>query len=195
MFFKMITLENGYELSDQINYRYFETTMDYLQRIIKSQNFRQARQYKINIIPFMDIVKTPNIPGRAGHYWIQKERIIDKIRQAKKDISKMYIDYDLKSKEEKEIVWENVAERKQDCVNEIDRMSESEGTMYLVLKEIDNEEYKDVARFVFEVLFGKPNESFFKMIEASKEDLYQLVEDKEGDVKLYDFTYKKVKNA
>ena len=69
----------------------------------------------------------------------------------------------------------------------------SEYTMYLTLKEIDNKECRDVSRFVFEVLFGKPNESFFKMIDASKEEMHELVEDGDGDIKFYDFNYKKIK--
>ena len=67
-FFKMITLENGYELSDNIKYEYFKTSMDYLQKIISSHNFRQARAYKKEVIPFMDIVQKPEMSLRQGYY-------------------------------------------------------------------------------------------------------------------------------
>lgn len=107
----------------------------------------------------------------------------------------MYIGYDTKSKEEKELIWEAVAEKRQECIDAVDKMSESEYTMYLTLKEIDNKEYRDVSRFVFEVLFGKPNESFFKMILNSKEDMQELVEAEDGDIKFYEFNYSKVKVA
>ena len=195
MFFKMITLENGYELSDRINYRYFKTPMDYLQKIIASANFRQARKYKDEIIPFMDVVKKPEMGLRQGYNSIQRNKIISIIRQAKADIKKMYIGYDTKTKDEKEVIWDAVAERRQECINAINKMSESEYTMYLTLKEIDNKECRDVSRFVFEVLFGKPNESFFKMIDASKEELHELVEDDGGAIKFYDFNYRKIKIA
>ena len=104
----------------------------------------------------------------------------------------MYIDYDTKKKDEKELIWNQVAERRQECIDAIDKMSECEYTMYLTLKELDIKETKDVYRFIFEVLFGKPNESFFRMIEASKEPLYTLEEAEDGDITLYEFKYKKV---
>lgn len=190
-FFKMITLENGYELSDRINYKYFKTSMDYLQKIIGSHNFRQARAYKTEVIPFMDIVKKPEMAIRQGYYCSQRDKIIKIVREAKEDIRKMYIDYDTKRKDEKQVILKRSAERKQECIEEIEKITECPYTMYLTLKELDNKEYRDVSRFMFEVFFGKPNESFFKLIESSKEPLYQLVECEDGDVSLYDFKYKK----
>lgn len=191
-FFKMITLENGYELSDRINYQYFKTSMDYLQKIITSHNFRQARAYKKELIPFMDIVEKPDLKKiNRDHYYMQKNKIINAVRQAKEEIRRMYIDYDTKKKDEKQSILQRSAERKQECIEEIEKLSESPGTMYLVLKELDNKEYRDVYRFMFEVFFGKPNESFFKLIADSQEQLYQLVESNDGEMKIYDFNFTK----
>lgn len=192
LFFKMITTENGYELSDSIYYRAFETPMDYLQKIIASTNFRQARQYKIDVIPFMDIVKKPNNLSRGGYAKISKDKIIIAVRQAKDDIKRLYIDYDIKSPEDKKKVWEQVAERRQDCINEIDRMSEDEYAMYLTLRELDDKDSRDVYRLAFEVLFGKPNEAFFRLINKSRETLYELQESSDGDIELYGFHFCKV---
>lgn len=191
MFFKMITIENGYKLSDNINYRYFKTPMDYLQKIVTSANLKQARADKTETIPFMSIVKKPEGCNRQGYNSIQRDRIIGIIRAAKDEIKKLYIGYDAKTREEREIIWEAVAEKRQQCIDAIDRMSESAYTMYLTLKEIDRKEYKDVARFIFEVLFGKPNESFFKMIKESREPIGELIEIPGGVIKLYDFSYEK----
>jgi hypothetical protein len=80
---------------------------------------------------------------------------------------------------------------KQDCIEEVERMSSCPATMYLVLKELDNPEYRDVSRFVFEVLFGKPDDAFFTMIKESKEDVYTLVEG-DGDISFYGINFQKV---
>ena len=56
MFFKMITLENGYKLSDKHLYKYFETPMDYLQKCISKFNFYQSRENKSEVMPFSSIV-------------------------------------------------------------------------------------------------------------------------------------------
>lgn len=55
--------------------------MDYLQKIISSANFRQARKYRDEIIPFMDIVKKPEMGLRQGYNSIQRDKIINIIRQ------------------------------------------------------------------------------------------------------------------
>lgn len=156
------------------NYRYFKTPMDYLQKIVTSANLKQARADKTETIPFMSIVKKPEGCNRQGYNSIQRDRIIGIIRAAKDEIKKLYIGYDAKTREEREIIWEAVAEKRQQCIDAIDRMSESAYTMYLTLKEIDRKEYKDVARFIFEVLFGKPNEDktyYFPALMAIEFDL------------------------
>lgn len=191
-FFKMITLENGYELSDRIDYRYFKTSMDYLQKIISSHNFRQARAYKLETVPFMDIVKKPEISTSQGYCYSQRVKVIKIVREAKEQIRNMYIGYDTKSKDEKKVILKRSAERKQACIEEIEKMTEYPYTMYLTLKELDNKEYRDVYRFMFEVFFGKPNESFFKLIKNSEEPLCQLEESENGDIKIYDFSYSKI---
>ena len=71
-------------------------------------------------------------------------------------------------------------------------MSVCPATMYLVLKDLDSPEYKDVARFVFEVLFGRPDEAFFTMILDSKEDIYTLEEQEGGELEFYGFRFSKV---
>lgn len=191
MFFKLITTENGYELSDKVLYRSFNTTMDYLQKIVTSVNFRQARKYKEDLIPFMDIVKKPEASTKSGYYGVVRDRVIDTIQKARLEIRQLYIDYEEKDKVEKKLTQEKVAECKRKYIDIIDKMSEHEYLMYLVLKEIDNKKYRDIHNTVFEIVFGKPNEAFMKMISSSKEPLVKLVESSVGEIKLYDFTYEK----
>ena len=192
MFFKMITLENGFALSDNIRYRYFNTSMDYLQRIISRFNFREGREKKRTVVPFMSMVKEPANNVRQGYYYAHRDKIIKVIRDAKERRRKLFTDYDAMSKEEKEFVWKQASEIKQDCIEEVEKMSNCPATMYLVLKELDNPDFRDVSRFVFEVLFGKPDEAFYTMIEDSKEDVYTLVGDEQGEIIFYGFNFSKV---
>lgn len=192
MFFKTITLENGYSLSDNVRYKYFDTPMDYLQKIISRFNFREGRDQKRPIVPFMSMVKEPANNVRQGYYYAQKDKIISTIRAAKEERRKLFADYETMSREEKEFVWKQAGEIKQCCIDEIDKMSSCPSTMYIVLKELDNPEYRDVSKFVFEVLFGKPDEAFFTMIQDSKEDVYTLVDDEQGDLSYYGFRFSKI---
>lgn len=192
-FFKMITTENGFELSDNVRYKYFNTSMDYLQKIISRFNFREGRECKRSVVPFMSIVKEPTGNySRQGYYYKQRDKIISVIRAAKEEKHKLFTGYDTMSQTEKENVWRYAGEIKQDCIEEVERLSSCPATMYLVLKDLDSPECRDVAKFVFEVLFGRPDEAFFTMILDSKEEVYTLIEDDDGELEFYGFHFSKV---
>ncbi|MBR2399717.1 MAG: hypothetical protein IKA96_07155 [Alistipes sp.] len=192
-FFKMITTENGFELSDNVRYKYFNTSMDYLQKIISRFNFREGRECKRSVVPFMSIVKEPSGNySRQGYYYKQRDKIISVIRAAKEEKHKLFTGYDTMSQSEKESVWRYAGEIKQDCIEEVERLSSCPATMYLVLKDLDSPDCRDVAKFVFEVLFGRPDEAFFTMIPNSKEEVYTLIEDDDGELEFYGFHFSKV---
>lgn len=192
MFFKMITQENGYELSPDTIYRYFDTPMDYLQKAIASANYRQARASNKTIIPFIEIIRAPQSDIRSGYYCELRDKLIDKIRDTKAQIKATYINYDGKDKEERAVVRGIANEYKQECIKTIEQMSSHEYLMYIVLKEIDKKENRALRTMMFEVLFGKPNETFMSMIKNSKEPIERIEEDEQGTEKYYDFHYKRV---
>lgn len=192
MFFKMICLENGYKLSDRIIYKYFDTPMDYLQEIVSKYNFYKSRGIKKEVVPFIDIVKEPSTNYKQGFYYKKRDDIIEKIRQAKNETKFLFIDYDTKGDDEKAVILQKAAELKAECVEAIDAMSEVQAVMYLTLKELDNPANKDLRRFIFDVLFSKPNKAFFKMIYESKENIFSLLEtDADPDYLFYGLMFKR----
>lgn len=191
-FFKMITMENGFKLCDNIKYRYFNTSMDHLQRILGKFKFREGRAFKRTVIPFMDIVTEPKKETTTKFYYEQRDRIISAIRNAQSERRRIYTGYDLMRPDEKEAARAQAWTVKQDCIEEIASMRMSPRSMYLVLKSIDSPDYSDIARFVFEILFGRPDEMFFQMIKDSREDVKTLVESPDGDIEFYGFRFKKV---
>ena len=192
MFFKMITTENGYELPPDTTYRYFETPMDYLQRIINSTNYRQARAFKIEAIPFMDIIRVPETKVKSGYYGIVKDKIINTIKQYKLSITQLFVTYNEKDKFGKELIKETAAKYKRECMDVIDKMSSHEYLMYIVLKEVEKKENRSIKNLMFEVLFGKPNETFMGMIEKSKDKICVIEEDPNGEEQYYSLRFKRV---
>ena len=188
LFFKMITTENGYELNENTTYKFFHTSMDYLQKILSKFNFREGRECKRQTIPFMDMVKAPPNNVRQGYYYTQRDRIIEVIRAAKAERQKLFRDYDNLSREQKADVWRIAGDIKQECIAEVEKMSSCPATMYLVLRDLDSKELRDVARFVFD----RPDEAFFTMILDSKENIHTLVEDENGEIEFYGFHFSKV---
>lgn len=193
MFFKMITTENGYVLPADTMYRYFETPMDYLQKIIASANYRQARLSNKDLIPFMDIIKKPT--KKSGSYNVIRDKIIETIKSYKMKITETYIGYDRKDKIGKMLVQEVVSQLKQQCEMIISNMSSHEYLMYLVLKEIEKKENRSIRNLMFEIMFCKPDETFMKMILESKDTVYMLEESESGDEKYYDFSFNRVASS
>lgn len=171
--------------------------MDYVQKAVNRYVRKYNRGKQINYEPLISIIKPPpnmqleNV--RQGHYYEQCNRIIELVRDTRKNISHIYSGYDEKTKAEKEICVKLANDAKQDCINYIETIACSDGAMYLLLKAISKEQNSDIARFMFEVLFGTPNKQFFKMIIESRETLCELVEWENGNIPLYDYLYYKQK--
>ena len=173
MFFKMITTENGYALPPDTMYRYFETPMDYLQKIISSANYRQARLTNKDIIPLMDIIKKPT--AKSGAYNIVRDKIIEMIKFYKTRIIETYIGYDDKDKAGKQLAREIAAQLKQECENAISKMSSHEYLMYLVLKEVEKKENRSIKNLMFEIMFG--NNGYMPICKSCAETIFNALVD------------------
>ena len=189
MFFKMITKENGYDISERHLYKYFDTPMDYLQKRISKFNFYQSREKQDEILSFSSIVKDITVPEGAGYYYGQKDRIISIVRDTNKKLKELYKDYDDKTKEEKQEIKTIASDVKQECIEYINNMSVCEATMYLLLTALDKKENRDVKRRIFLTLFGTPNKTFFKMISDNQGTVKELYECNSGDIRLYDLRF------
>lgn len=189
MFFKMITIENGYDISERHLYKYFDTPMDYLQKRLSKFQFRLGREQKQDILPFSSIVKKVIIPNDNGYYYRQMKRIIDIVRDTNKELRNLYKDYEEKTKEEKEEVKSIASEIKQTCVEYVNDISMHNATMYLLLTALDKKENCDVKRRIFLTLFGTPNKTFFTMISDNQGIINELYECSDGNITLYDMKY------
>ena len=189
MFFKMITIENGYDISERHLYKYFDTPMDYLQKRLSKFQFRLGRKQKQDILPFSSIVKKTIIPNDNGYYYRQMKRIIDIVRDTNKELRNLYKDYEEKTKEEKEEVKSIASEIKQTCVEYVNDISMHNATMYLLLTALDKKENRDVKRRIFLTLFGTPNKTFFTMISDNQGIINELYECNDGNITLYDLKY------
>lgn len=191
MFFKMITQENGYTLPSGTIYRFFNTSMDYLQKVISSANYRQARASSKVIIPFADIIRAPATDVRSGYYCDLRDRILTNIRDTKDKIRELYINYDTKDEEARKIVRESAEACRNTCIELISSVSSHEYLMYIVLKELDKKENRAIKNLMFEVVFGRPDEMFMRMIRASKEPIECIIEDESGTEAYYNFNYRR----
>ena len=195
MFFKMITLNNGYSLNPRHKYEYFNTPMDYLQKLVNRFNFRK---YGISndVIPFSDIIVPSNVHSLPQSYANQcrekANRILNLIKSLYSEIQSLYINYDSKNKEEKEKIRIIANDKKDECAKYINDISLSQYSMYLLIKELDNLSQTRYVSLIFNTIFRTPNQEFFKMVKQCSDNIYEIVEDSNGDIELFGYKYAKM---
>lgn len=192
-FFKMICIENGYKPGKNIEYKDYMTTMDYLQKVISKFNFRMSRENKKDLLPFSSIFEEPPVNARQGFYYKKRTELLKKVEETKTEIKKIYLDYDNKTSEAKQIAKKKAGELKQECVNYIMETCDNPSVIYLCLRAVEEKAYKNMSSLLFEVLFGTPNSVFYDMIkENNKNRLFTLEMDPNGDVEFYKLRFKRV---
>lgn len=175
-----IIIERG-----RMSYKRHETSMDYLELWINKFRTYQSRKGLLKLSELL--IPKSELYGQV-HY-PQVHRIIDTVRSAKVEISSIWNTDDGLDKRRKRNRAEEI---KQKCVDYVNNTKIGERSMHYLISLIDSKDYSDISRFLFSILFGSPNEEFYKLILVNKECLYRLEEDDMGDIQIFDFHYKKV---
>lgn len=172
-----ILIERG-----RMTYQKHETSMDYLELAINRFRPRVSRKSQLRLTDIL--IPEDQLYGQV--WYPQVNRIIDMVRESKKDIASIWSsDVGLSNKKKR-----NLAEEiRQECVNYICNLTIGEKTMRHLVGLIDSKEYSDISKFLFRILFEKQNEGFYKLIELSKDTIYKLEENDNGNVLIYDFRY------
>lgn len=187
MFFKMITTTNGYKLNPRHIYKYFETSMDYLQRQIGKFNFHNSRAPKPPIMPFSDLVKPLHLGG--SKYYQAADRIVQLITDTKAQIDFIRSrSHDATS----ETINNNrkmIVNLQQECIEYISGISIAPTTAYLLLREMEDMKYSFLKNMLFTFLFSVENPVFYSLLKSKEEPLLHLEENEYGSIVLYDFRF------
>lgn len=193
LFFRNITLGNGYSINPNQHYRQFETSMDYLQKAI--DKFR-ADKIDVKALPFCEIIKPMDVDWTKATQkrYNKVYSIIDMVKAMREQIQSLYADYPSKSKEDRVLVANEVNEVRRQCVEVIKSKTFSDIEMYMLLREIDKDKNAGYARTIFDTLFATGNQSLYEMIRDNGDDIYKISKQtNENSVKLFDYTYFKQK--
>lgn len=184
-FFGAVAKTKGYYNPNRKNYKFHCSSMDFLQHSIN----KIVRGTKVTkFMSFSDLLEPFDFDYNKV-FFVQVSRILDLIKDTKTRISKVYKDLvDIDAVEKHRIAFEI----RQKCVEYIDKIRLNSHTMYWLLRMIESEECKDIRRLMFSILFGTPNQSFFALIKQSRKPVKKLIEDKDGEIHLYDFNFKLV---
>lgn len=190
-FFGHLAKTKGYYNSKRKDYRKHETTMDYLQSVVRRFKIPRCKwDGKTSRIPFIAIVDK-NKYKKGAQKRDQITRIIGRIREMSSQVKSIYMNAVLSSSDK----FKMSSEIKSDCISEISGMKISLSTMYYLLKEIEKEENKDIAMSLLHILFASQDGVFFDLITSEKEPIGILEEDEDGIIDIYGVKYTEVKNV
>lgn len=176
----------GYYNGEKKDYAKHDTTMDYIQTAINTFRMHQTRGHSRDFIPFADIVSSDDYNHR--NVWMPKvERVTELIRKSLIDMRNIYNSVDL-SDDDRNMMASGC---RQDCIDYIGSIVMTRNTMIYLLKHIEADKNKDICRAIFNTLFGYPNTAFFELINASATPIPSLEEDPDGDIHLYDMTFRR----
>ncbi len=196
-FFKMITKDNGYQLNPKVEYKYFYTSMDYLQKIVNRYNykFRKKKRAKLKFISLSYVFKSIKLENISGSHYIKKNKIIDIIFEYKNKISLLYRNMrNIKSMEhvDRLSLLNRIQDLRLEYIEKILELKINKNVSYLLFKSLDNPEYSFIRNMMFECFFNICSDDFWELMKEYKNPSETLVEAEDGDIDLFGYKFKKV---
>lgn len=182
-FFSHIMKKKGFYVPGKKRYRYHESTMDHLHKIVKQESRKGRNQ---NLILFSEILNEEPYQERYVNF-DSVDRVVLFIRQYKNKLSAIWSNNDLEP-----CVKHSLSdELRQDCVNYINSLKFGYSTMYYLLHLVDMKEYSSIRNTIINILFGTPNKEFFKVLKKSASDIPYIVEviGNNWDTRLYNMKF------
>lgn len=184
-FFRILSGFKGYVLKDAENYMHYDTSMDYLQEI--TEDFiKDTRLYrkKNDFIPFSNVLNFDDYDYNKIDWW-QIKRIIESVHKYKSDSIHIWNNH---TTDHIEKINESNDLKKQ-CVEYINKIKMNKSTMLYLLKSIESPSNSSIRRFLFDIFFSTPNDSFFNLIRNSQEKMGVLVRNDSGNINIYGELY------
>lgn len=191
-FFGHVARQKGYYDSSKKNYKRHLTSMDYLQEVVNKCKRKLGANKKFR--PFSDVLDEDKYDPRMIN-WEQIHRVVDLIRDTKSNIEREWSQYmtlycdDEVNREGKQEAYRKVSyitnSLREDCSKYIGAIKLNYSTTCYLLKILDKDIYKDITTTMFAILFGEPNESFFRAVKKSKKAVKHLMPNKCGNIEIF----------
>ena len=187
-FFGRISRDKGYYDSVHKNYKFHDTTMDYLQHTLNAYRLGKAKD---GVLQFSELLIPADECDIHRVKYPQVKRVVELARNMRSQIQSVWSDTDEDlDNETKTIITTEIRES---CNRYIKSIQLSQHTAYRLLLEIESPKNRDIGRSLFYTLFSLPNESFLRLIESQRESIPIIEEVFEGeyDLQIYDFQFVK----
>lgn len=187
-FLGKIARMKGYYDSERKNYKFHDTTMDYLQHSLNTFRIVGGR---CDYTPFSELLVDDEDYSSHSVWYSQVNRILGIVRGMRSKIQAIWngTDDDLDNYSKAILV----NEVRQEHLNYIKNIKLGRHTAYRLLMAIEDPANKEISRTLFYALFSLPNKDFLRLVEQSRTPVSVLVEDENASsgIEIYGFRFQK----
>ena len=187
-FFKMITLENGYSINPNIKYIYRNTPMDLLQKVVWKYRFATRGSKNTIYMPLHSIVRTIGENRIYGKHRRHRDSIVSELRRWAAELRNVFSNKGLPSDRKSKFLWLRLLRDEY-----ISNVKLGKRTAYLLLKTLEDKEFRDVSMIIFQILFNYQNSVMLEVLNDNKDVVEMLEEHEFGNILLYGLRFRKVK--
>lgn len=137
MFFKEID-----ERNKENEYEFYDTAMDYIYQAVKKFNFQKGKKKRVNYTPISWTIIDKTASDNATDYR-HRDKIIEICDECKAKISRLYMELRIADEQEKELVYDKIAEAKVERDRLVSRWLTNENVLILVLRHYEKNSPSD----------------------------------------------------
>lgn len=192
-FFSHIARQKGYYDPQHKAYIQHDTSMDYLQSIVK--RFRTKNRLPKPTSRLIDLFDIKSYDDRRVNHK-QISHIMKYVKWYSTQMSVLFDDHyytDIEHINEDESRYDKEQALKTQLVNYINQYRIGYSTMLFIIKQFERKDYYKYRNILLPLLFTLCNKSFLDAVVKSKQEIEYLTEGG-NDIKLFDFSYEIKKN-
>lgn len=178
-FFGHVAMTKGFYDSDRKNYMHHATAMDYLEELVDEYRSPTVKFDKLSLV---DIIDFPEYNYKQAYYE-QMKRILDDIR----DFKRFSLDlWNGNSELENNSKFQIYNQKRAELIEKINfEYKPNIHTLYLLLRQLEKDENKQIKGSLVDILFSIKNEEAFQLIKQSQGEVAMLRPDPDGEVELF----------
>lgn len=175
MFFKEID-----ERDKENEYEFYDTAMDYIYQAVKKFNFQKGKKKRVNYTPISWTVIDKTASDNATDYR-HRDKIIEICDECKAKISRLYMELRIADEQEKELVYDKIAEAKVERDRLVSKWLTNENVLILVLRHYEKNSPSDWR--IYAPIVNTPQFKNFSRCTALP--IGRVAEKEEGDFVVY----------
>ena len=130
------------ERDKENEYEFYDTAMDYIYQAVKKFNFQKGKKKRVNYTPISWTIIDKTASDNATDYR-HRDKIIEICDECKTKISRLYMELRIADEQEKELVYDKIAEAKIERDRLVSKWLTNENVLILVLRHYEKNSPSD----------------------------------------------------